>query len=993
MKNVIRAKVRTIGLIMVMLGSLSLADSQTTLPPTYDSYIQGGDNSGTNFGDNEDIRIKGSDNLNFCRKGLLQFDLSSISEVNTATLRLYANVANSYTLTAFATTDDWDESSVTWDSAPAEGSAIASTAISAEGVYYEWDVTSYIKEQLSADGKASIYLIDPNLLKENVDFNSKEMGLNPPELVITTQTINYSSIPAIADAYTFYWGKKKHIANYGSETRLQIQYDNNVESTMDAYVKFDIGSFTEPLKDVFLQLYVDSLERGTRISIYNLSKDQAWNESTISGYNNPPDDGRIGLYTISGTGLNRFDISEFFNKAVSEDWNYLTLVLKESEGGFVSFYSKEAGDNNPQLIYGDETSTYTPPDTYSGTFYIDSENGNDDNSGTSEDQAWKNINTLEHLTFEPGASILLKRGSIWNKQTLSFKGSGTVSAPILIDAYGSGNKPSLRGDGAVYDVIQIFNQEYIEIANLDIQNEGPSMDNLRRGIYILADNYGAMQHLHFTGIDFSNINGSDGTVKGIYGNTDDEKRSGGILMEVRGDDVKTYYDGILIDQCYFFNVSNTGFANSSHWSTLNINSDWNDNTIPGTSNSHYVHNFVPSKNIVIRRSRFENIMSQGLIIRTAEDPVMEYNLFYYCSLGDGSDNACFNSKTTGAVWRYNESCYTQWLSGQGDGAGIDSDIRTINTLIEYNYCHHNEYGGVITTGGRFSTSFNDNTIIRYNILANNGHNSIRLCNRNTNAKVHNNLIYYDNASEMNRLVFQHLHNDTDTGPTDTYMSNNIFYTTNNNGRFLADVAWTDPRVERCHYSNNVYYGIDPLDQYPDDANKVTADPLFKDGTIPTEEIGGYVLLNEDGIPTGEINPDFLDGFKLSENSQAIDAGIDNPYVVLPDIDFGQKTIPLGAGIDIGPFEFDASSGTDVVHFGASEIKVYPNPAQDMITVSGINTIEKISICSVGGREVLSLNRIQSKEKIVGTDNLPQGIYLIKVTDNTGTTSVTKLFVN
>ncbi len=970
--------IKTFTAIIALLCLPITTKAQTILNPTQDTYIQGGDNSTTNFGLSEEIRIKGNATESYCRKGLLQFDLSSISYVSSATLRVYANSSNSFDITAYKTTDDWNETSVTWDSAPSIGDSIISTTISSEGIYYQWDITSFVQEQFSGDGTVSIYLADATLTKKNVVFNSKETGTNMPELVIIEEEINYSSLPSMSDAYTYYWGSTKYVTNYGSETSLAIKYDNSCKKCTDSYIQFDISSFSDPLKEVYLNLYADSLERSTRISIYALDEDETWDESEISGYNNPTSNERIGIYNISSTGENIFDISDYFNQAITNNRKNITLLIKENEGAYVSFYSKEASDHSPEILYGSETTTYSTSEILSGTFYIDSESGDDSNDGTSEDKPWQSMSKLNDLTFAPGSSILLKRGGIWKEQTLSFKGSGTENEPIIISAYGTGDKPSLQGDGAVYEIISIFNQQYIEISYLDIQNQGSSMDNLRRGIYVLADNYGKINHLEFTNIDFSNINGSDGTVSGVYGNSDDEKRSSAILMEVRGDDVQTYFDDVLIDQCYFYNVSNTGFSNSSHWTTLNYDSDWSDNIEAGTSNEDYVHNFVPSKSIRIKRNRFEQIYSQGLIIRTAENPVMEYNLFYYCSYGDGSDNACFNSKTTGAIWRYNESCYTQWLNDQHDGAGIDADLRTKNTLIEYNYCHHNQYGGIITTGGSTDSSFNDSTIIRYNILADNDDNSIRICNQNTNAFIYNNLIYNDD-SDSNKLIFQHLSDATPSGPTKSQVYNNIFYTTNNNGIFSADVEWTDYRVERCNYSNNLYYGI-ANNEYPDDVHLVNTDPYFVDGTVPTNDIGGYVLLNEDGIPTGEINPDYLSSFELNPNSPAIDAGIDDEtYIFTASVDFKNETVPMGSTVDIGPFEYDPSSNSasNISTTEAIEkLSIYPNPTNDVLHLNdSLDSNAHYVVYDLSGN--ICLQETPYLESISVT-TLPSGIYLLQI---------------
>ena len=46
-------------------------------------------------------------------------------------------------------------------------------------------------------------------------------------------------------------------------------------------------------------------------------------------------------------------------------------------------------------------------------YYIDSESGNDANSGESESSAWKTFANINRVIFQAGNRILLKRGSVW----------------------------------------------------------------------------------------------------------------------------------------------------------------------------------------------------------------------------------------------------------------------------------------------------------------------------------------------------------------------------------------------------------------------------------------------------------------------------------------------------------------------------------------------------------------------------------------------------
>lgn len=76
------------------------------------------------------------------------------------------------------------------------------------------------------------------------------------------------------------------------------------------------------------------------------------------------------------------------------------------------------------------------------TFYIDSKSGNDLNNGSFPDSAWRTIERVCNHQFQAGDSILFKRGEIW-KEKFYIEFSGDSSCPIVISAYGIGNKPVL----------------------------------------------------------------------------------------------------------------------------------------------------------------------------------------------------------------------------------------------------------------------------------------------------------------------------------------------------------------------------------------------------------------------------------------------------------------------------------------------------------------------------------------------------------------------
>jgi hypothetical protein len=82
------------------------------------------------------------------------------------------------------------------------------------------------------------------------------------------------------------------------------------------------------------------------------------------------------------------------------------------------------------------------------TYYVSSSQGSDANSGTSSTAPWATIGHVNAQTFNPGDSVLFRRGDEWN-ESLVAPSSGTSGNPITFDAYGLGAAPNLTGYYAV----------------------------------------------------------------------------------------------------------------------------------------------------------------------------------------------------------------------------------------------------------------------------------------------------------------------------------------------------------------------------------------------------------------------------------------------------------------------------------------------------------------------------------------------------------------
>ncbi|WP_369202226.1 hypothetical protein [Streptomyces sp. PU-14G] len=157
-----------------------------------------------------------------------------------------------------------------------------------------------------------------------------------------------------------------------------------------------------------------------------------------------------------------------------------------------------------------------------------------DGSRSAPWNTWEQVNSH---TFQPGDSILLKRGSTCEGQQLYPKGSGAEGQPITVDAYGTGAKPELAGAGQVTDAVRLADQQYWEISNLDISNQGDAAAT-RRGVHITRADSGTGTHYRLSGLDIHDVNGNQ-TKK-------DDDASAGILFEVLGHTKATRFDDVAI---------------------------------------------------------------------------------------------------------------------------------------------------------------------------------------------------------------------------------------------------------------------------------------------------------------------------------------------------------------------------------------------------------------------------------------------------------------
>jgi len=151
-----------------------------TIYPIHDSYINGGNLSGNNFGSENLLKIKNvSGDGPYDRKAYMMFDTNDFDEQGVI-IELKLELAVSFThakgldVNVHAVADNsWNEMGITWDNAPqADPNPIASI-VSSKVTAFDFDITSYFQDLTDPD-KVSFMIDGAAGGDETDEFASKE---------------------------------------------------------------------------------------------------------------------------------------------------------------------------------------------------------------------------------------------------------------------------------------------------------------------------------------------------------------------------------------------------------------------------------------------------------------------------------------------------------------------------------------------------------------------------------------------------------------------------------------------------------------------------------------------------------------------------------------------------------------------------------------------------------------------------------------------------
>jgi hypothetical protein len=454
------------------------------------------------------------------------------------------------------------------------------------------------------------------------------------------------------------------------------------------------------------------------------------------------------------------------------------------------------------------------------TYYVSSSAGNDANNGLSAGAAWQSLDKVNEQLFRPGDKILFCSGDEWKGQ-LRPKGSGAEGAPISIDKYGEGNLPAIDQEARAGAVVELENQEYWEIAGLEVTAGATTDDTVKEkqnvlGIHVIATTADhVLRHIIIRNCVVRNIYGpmevyeGGGIWVGVPGwNTKPEGVQGVENPYGHPPSFSTSFDGVLIENNRVSGVDRCGIL---VWTTANPDS---------TSNGIFIPGLIPSKNVVVRGNTLEDVGGDAILIMGSDAPLVEKNVVRRSCKKAG--NPAYRQEeywapSAAAVWfhhcfkgviQHNAVYDSERLQYNFDGMAYDFDYNCERCVLQYNYSRNNRGGFLLLMGTAV------NNVIRYNISENDHTHILFLVGSvEENNRIYNNTFYVDS--------------DTTCIVPRAHIQNNIFMAEGNGKIEIRN--WEHPNYtpwspELGVMLNNCYAGN--CAPYLPDTLRTVADPEF-----------------------------------------------------------------------------------------------------------------------------------------------------------------------
>ena len=579
-----------------------------------------------------------------------------------------------------------------------------------------------------------------------------------------------------------------------------------------------------------------------------------------------------------------------------------------------------------------------------GTYYI-SPQGNDSNTGTSPNEAWRTIEKVNRINFEPGDHFLFEGGKTFQGNLrLNLSDTGTADKNVYLGSYGSGRATINANTGSGISASEC---KFLTLKNLNFIGDGRKTGNSGDGISLSSCSDITIDSVEISGFQHS-----------------------GLITKKVGKNYR--FTNIYAHNCGFAGISISGNSKTSQ-SNIYIGYCTADNN-PGDPTIQQNHS------------------GNGIIAFNGNDISIEYceasnNGWDMPRIGNGP-GGIWVAEVDNAVIQYCIAHDNKTSLGGGDGLGFDLDGGTTNSVIQYCLSYNNQGAGYGIFQYQGATEWKNNTI-RYCISENDGNvsgiGSVIFWNGTLNTsqfrdfEFFNNVLYNANGPAL--AFIDHFNANFN-------FRNNIFIS---KYRSVDNGVKSENFQGNCWYSLNKEFIIDRATDFNQWARENNQEMVS--GTI----VGMYAdpeLLNPGKSSlTDPLKLAAINDYQVKDDSKVIDAGLD--LKSLFNIDPGQRdyfgnSIKQGKAFDMGVYENPNLTGIiDQPTRQLYGFNIYPNPFSQgelNIELSGSDSDSDciINIISMDGRLLHSANKLNQQGaannhfSLSLGNSLTKGVYLVSL---------------
>ena len=311
-------------------------------------------------------------------------------------------------------------------------------------------------------------------------------------------------------------------------------------------------------------------------------------------------------------------------------------------------------------------------------YYIDALNGSDGTGdGLTPATAWRSVTRFSEVTLQAGDRVLFRRGGAYDCNLTFTDCAGTPEAPILISAYGDGEKPLLTTEKNA-EVLRLFDCSYFTVEDLEITAHNGG------GIWIDAlkgESAGiTLRDLKIHDIQNHPVDARDGLYAGAA--------VARACVMVKGLPARTLYpvNGLTVENCEMYDCGN----GISLWGAYDQTkgSPWNGDEFSELAP-------VYNEDALISGCYFHDMDAEAVILGICKNALMTRCRVIDCCRGEGVDENGRVLYYTAAAWFWGseystiEYCEIAGQRNVGDGMTVDFDSQTNHCTYQYIYSHDN----------------------------------------------------------------------------------------------------------------------------------------------------------------------------------------------------------------------------------------------------------------------------------------------------------------